>query len=137
MKSQGVADATALQTNAENMTGTELHKETYKIPDFNAENQYLDYKIGFVCKTVAGNVVKLLQPYDSTIFTRQPEELTAQWGFKWSSDPALAKPFLQSAESPYMIDECCIWEDAIYRSTIDNNIHSPADYPAGWNIVEA
>lgn len=28
-------------------------------------------------------------------------------------------------------------DDPVYRSTIDNNVWSPADYPAGWEVVEA
>lgn len=136
MRSQGAADATALQENAENMTGTELHAESHKVPNFDNENQYLNYKAGFICKSAIGNVVKLLQPYDSLVYTAQPEELPAQWGFKWSTNPEHAKPFISSATSPYMIGECCTWEDAVYKSLIDNNVYSPADYPAGWEIVE-
>lgn len=136
MRSQGAADAAALQENAANMTGTELHAEAHKIPNFDNENQYINYSAGFVCKSAIGNVVKLLQPYDSLVYTAQPEELPAQWGFKWSTDPAHAKPFIAMATSPYMIGECCTWEDAVYKSLIDNNVYSPADYPAGWEIVE-
>lgn len=132
LRSQGVADATALQNNADNMTGTELHNEAQKIPEFNNEKQYLNYKIGFVCKSKLGNVVRLLQSYDSLIYPQQPEELAAQWGFKWSTNPEHAKPFLKSVTSPYMKYECCIWEDEVYKSTIDNNTYTPAEYPAGW-----
>ena len=32
---------------------------------------------GFVCKSSAGRVVRLLQPYDSNIYTGEPEELPA------------------------------------------------------------
>lgn len=136
MRSQGAADATALQENAENMTGTEIHANGHKVPNFDNKNQYLNYKAGFICKSAIGNIVKLLQPYNSLVYTGQPEELVAQWGFKWSTDPAHAKPFVKSATSPYMKDECCVWEEAVYKSLIDNNVHSPADYPAGWEIVE-
>ena len=136
MRSQGAADATALQENAENMSGTELHSEAHKIPNFDNENQYINYKAGFICKSAIGNVVKLLQPYDSMVYTQQPEELVAQWGFKWSTDPAHAKPFIASATSPYMKDECCLWNEACYRSLIDNNVHSPEAYPQGWTLVE-
>ena len=43
----------------------------------------LERKAGFVCRSTAGRVVRLLQPYDSTIYnTQEPEELEAQWGFE-------------------------------------------------------
>ena len=32
-------------------------------------------------------------------------------------------------------DECGWWEDALYKSLIDNNVWTPAAYPAGWEIV--
>jgi hypothetical protein len=33
------------------------------------------------------------------------------------------------------MDDYVIFENAIYKSLIDNNSWSPADYPAGWEIV--
>lgn len=37
----------------------------------------------------------------------------------------------------YMAGDKVIYEGVVYESTIDNNVWSPADYPAGWQIVEA
>ena len=90
---------------------------------------------GFVCKSSAGRVVKLLQPYDSDIFTAEPEELPAQWGFVWSTDPVKALPFVAISTSPYMIGDCCTENDKTYKSKIDNNVWSPSSYPAGWEEV--
>lgn len=36
----------------------------------------------------------------------------------------------------YMIGDKVKFEDRIYESIIDNNIWSPADYPAGWKVIE-
>lgn len=36
----------------------------------------------------------------------------------------------------YMTGDKVTYEGVVYESTIDNNIWSPADYPAGWQIVE-
>ena len=36
----------------------------------------------------------------------------------------------------YMTGDKVMYEGAAYESTIDNNVWSPADYPAGWQIVE-
>lgn len=32
-------------------------------------------------------------------------------------------------------DECGWWGDDLYKSLIDNNIWTPADYPTGWEKV--
>ena len=136
MRDKGAADAHDLQNRAANMTGTEINAEDDKIPSFKPENQYLNYDAGFICKSSSGNVVKLLQPYDSTIYTGQPEELPAQWGFKWSTDPAKAKPFIAISTSPYMIGDCCTENGNTYRSKIDNNVWAPSAHPSGWELVE-
>lgn len=132
--------AQALQGQAETMTGTELNAEDRFIPDFSVaceKENMLNRPIGFVCKSTAGRVVKLLQPYDSTIYTAEPEELAAQWGFVWSDDPEKAKPFISLATSPYMKGNCCTEGGVVYRSTIDNNTWSPSAYPQGWEKVTA
>lgn len=138
MKRSGKAAAEALQAKAEEMTGTELYDEYSFIPSFYAaiaQKNMLDRPAGFVCRSPQGRVVKLLQPYDSTVFTAEPEELPAQWGFKWSQKPKHALPFFKSAESLYMKGDCCTYNDAVYRSLIDNNSYSPEEYPAGWEVV--
>ena len=37
----------------------------------------------------------------------------------------------------YMTGNKVMYEGIIYESTIDNNIWSPKDYPAGWKVVES
>lgn len=138
MHAKGVADAKDLQERSGSMTGTELYSEEEKIPFFVAACQtknMLERKAGFVCKSSAGRVVKLLQPYDSTVYTGEPETLPAQWGFKWSQDPAKALPFIALSTSPYMVGDCCTEGGKTWRSKIDNNVHAPSAYPAGWQDV--
>lgn len=140
MRKQGRLLALELQSRAGEMSGTELYAEDGYIPEFQKArtvNNMLNRPIGFVCKSSAGRVVKLLQPYDSDIFTAEPEELPAQWGFVWSKDPAKALPFVAISTSPYMKGNCCTDEDATYCSLIDNNVWRPGDYPAGWKKVES
>lgn len=135
----GLAAASELQVTAGDMTGTELYAESERIPDFAAavaKQNMLTRKAGFVCRSTAGRVVKLLQPYDSDIYTAEPEELGAQWGFVWSTDPADALPFVALSTSPYNEGECCTEGGVVYRSTIAGNVWSPADYPQGWEEVE-
>lgn len=139
MYNQGRADAQALQAEADKLTGTQLNAEGGKIPDFQAtvkNANMLTRLAGFVCKSTAGRVVKLLQPYDSTIFTGEPEELPAQWGFVWSQDPAHAKPFVAISTSPYNKGDCCTEDGTVYRSTMDGNVWAPSAYPQGWEAVE-
>ena len=83
MYAQGRANALALQAKAPEMTGTELYAADRDIPHFEAActvKNMLERVAGFVCLSPAGRVVRLLQPYDSTIYTQVPEELPAQWG---------------------------------------------------------
>lgn len=138
MREKGTYDAMQLQTTAEKMTGTELYAEDEKIPAFVsacANANMLNRPVGFVCKSSAGRVVKLLQVYDSTVYTTEPEELPAQWGFVWSTDPAKALPYVAISTSPYMTGDCCSENGVVFRSTIDNNVWAPSAYPTGWEKV--
>lgn len=138
MHAKGVADAKDLQTRSASMDGTALYAEEEKIPDFKsacANMNMLERPVGFVCKSSAGRVVKLLQVYDSTVYSQEPEELPAQWGFKWSTDPSKALPFIALSTSPYGKGECCTEGGKTWRSKIDNNVHSPSAYPQGWQDV--
>ena len=140
MRAQGLADATALQTRAPEMDGTALYSDKQKIPDFQAakeQKNMLQRPVGFVCRSTAGRVVKLLQVYDSMVYPGEPEELPAQWGFVWSTNPEDALPFVALSTSPYGIGECCTENGQVYRSTIDNNVWAPSAYPQGWEAVNA
>ena len=90
---------------------------------------------GFVCKSSAGRVVRLIQNYDSDIFTQEPEKLPAQWRFVWSTDPAKAQPFLSLSTSPYNTGECCTEDGIVYRSRVDGNVWAPSAYMAAWEMV--
>lgn len=140
MYAQGRANALTLQEKAPEMTGTELNAADGDIPSFAAavaNKNMLERSAGFVCRSSAGRVVRLVQPYDSTVYTQEPEELSAQWGFAWSTDPAKALPFIAMATSPYNKGDCCTEDGKVYRSTADNNVWSPSAYPQGWEEVTA
>lgn len=140
MYAQGRANALKLQNEAPGMTGTALYAADKDIPTFAAavaNSNMLERTAGFVCLSTAGRVVRLVQPYDSTIYTQEPEDLPAQWGFAWSTDPAKALPFIALATSPYSKGDCCTEGGKTWRSTIDNNVWSPAAYPQGWEEVAA
>jgi hypothetical protein len=137
-RERGRAAAREVQTKAPDMNGTELYAVDDRIPDFVAacaKQNMLERPVGFVCKSSAGRVVRLLQVYDSTIYTQEPEELPAQWGFVWSNDPAKALPFVAISTSPFMKGNCCSENDKVYRSKHDNNVHAPSAWPDGWEEV--
>ena len=139
MKRSGKLAAQSIQDKAETMTGTELYAEDMYIPDFKAavlKMNMLERKVGFICKSTEGRVVKLLQNYDSTIYTKEPEEYPALFGFVWSNDPKKAKPFIALSTSPYNTGNCCTENGEVFRSTIDNNVYAPSVYPQGWEKVE-
>lgn len=135
IRQAGKADATVLQTRADNLTGTQLNEETVKLPTFKAACQLknmLERSSGFVCKSSMGRVVKLLQPYDSTIYTQEPEELPAQWGFVWSQNPKHALPFISLSTSTYNKGDCCTYDEHVWRSGIDNNVWAPGTPNVAW-----
>lgn len=137
-RQRGRLAAQEVQNSADSMTGTELNAVDDRIPRFAAAvaaKNMLARPVGFVCKSTAGRVVRLIQPYDSTIYTQEPEELPAQWGFKWSTDPKKARPFVAISTSPYNMDECCTFNGHVWRSGQDGNVWSPEAYPAGWKAL--
>lgn len=135
-RQRGRAAALEVQEKAPEMDGTTLNAVDDRVPDFVAacaRKNMLERKAGFVCKSSAGRVVRLLQPYDSTIYTQEPEELVAQWGFAWSQDPAKARPFIALSTSPYMTGDCCTHDGHVWRSGQDNNVWAPGTVGVKWD----
>lgn len=139
MQKAGLTQAQAIQERSPDMTGTELYAAEDYIPDFKtavAAKNMLTRKAGqedgFVCRSTAGRVVRLIQNYDSTVYTQEPEELPAQWGFVWSTDPAKALPFIALATSPYNTGDCCTHEGHVWRSGQDGNVWAPGSVGADW-----
>lgn len=143
LRRAGKAAAVNLQAESPSMTGTELCATEEYIPDFQAAKaakNMLERKAGqkdsFVCRSSAGRVVRLLQVYDSEIYPQEPEELPAQWGFVWSTDPDKALPFLSLSTSPYAKGDCCTSGGKTWRSKIDTNTWSPETNPEFWEGVK-
>ena len=137
---EGRRQALELQDRSAAMTGTELNAADDLIPAFSEavkQKNMLDRKAGqtdgFVCLSPAGRVVRLIQKYDSNVFTQTPEELPAQWRMVWSTDPAKAKPFIASSTSYYNIGDCCLnAAGQPRRSKIDANVFDPDTSPQFW-----
>lgn len=140
MRKYGEATAKALQEKAPEMTGTELYDEYGYIPSYYAalaKCNMLKRKAGFICRSPKGRVVGLIQPYDSDIYTQEPEDLPALWRFIWSKNPKHALPFVAISTSPFNKDECCIGSDGVtYASEIDTNTWDPVVNPQFWRIAE-
>lgn len=140
MYEEGRRQALEIQERSSGMTGTELNAADDRIPRF-AEavklKNMLDRPVGFVCKSTAGRVVRLLQNYDSSIFTGEPEELPAQFGFVWSDDPAKARPFVAISTSPYMTGNCCTYDGHVWRSGQDGNTWAPGTINIKWEDLGA
>lgn len=142
-RQRGRVAALEVQEKAPTMNGTELYAVDDRIPRFRAACEHKNMlerpagqENGFVCRSTEGRVVRLLQPYDSTVYTAEPEELPAQWGFVWSTDPEKAFPFIALSTSPYAKGDCCLNEAGIpKRSTLDNNVWSPDTNPELWEDV--
>ena len=135
LRRAGKSAAEKIQTAAQDMTGTQLYAEDGYIPEFKAASErknMLERAVGFVCKSSAGRVVRLLQPYDSSVYPQEPEELPAQWGFVWSTDPEKALRFIALATSPYATGDCCTEGGHVWRSKMHNNTWNPNEYPSGW-----
>lgn len=137
MKEIGKEAVAAMQAEAPELDGTAIIDRESDIPDFDPSKQYLNWKTGSVVRD-GGQVWKLIQPYDSTIYTDTPDKMRAQWGLCHTKDPAKAKPYIAplGQSGTYMIGECCTVEEVIYRSKIDNNVWNPPEYPDGWEVVE-
>ena len=143
MYDEGRRQALALQEASSGMTGTELNAADDRIPDFreavkvkNMLQRKAGQTDGFVCRSSAGRVVRLIQKYDSDIFTGEPEDLPAQFRFVWSTDPAKARPFISSATSYYNKGDCCLnAAGQPVRSNIDVNTWDPDVSPQFWDAV--
>lgn len=134
-RQRGRAAAQEVQIKAPEMTGTELYSVSDRIPSFKAacaKMNMLDRPRGFVCRSSAGRVVRLLQNYNSDTYPQEPEELSAQWGFVWSTDPAKALPFVALATSPYNAGDCCTHEGHVWRSGQNGNVWVPGTTGVKW-----
>src|SRR5699024_6272706 len=93
---------------------------------------------GFVCRATADPVVRLLLPYESTIYTSAPETLPAQWGSVLSHYPRKALPLVSLDTLRHHTGDCCTYpaEDGVhhvYRSGQDGNVWPPRTVNIQWD----
>ena len=134
MREVGLRAAEKLQSQAQEMDGTQLIDHEGDIPDFDPDkHQYLNWPTGSAVRS-EDQVWKLIQPYDSAIYKDPPSQMRAQWGLMHTKNPDKAKPYDEplGTSGMYMKGECCTYNGATYISTMDNNVWNPEAYPNGW-----
>lgn len=136
----GKADALDLRVDAvsEAITDTEIIDREICIPDWREDGDYLLVPAGSPFRD-NGQVYGLLQPHNASHYPNQrPSDLRALWGLKHTTNPERAKPYVApiGTSGLYMADECCLLNDKIYKSKVDNNAYSPVDYPQNWEEVD-
>lgn len=67
----------------------------------------------------------------STDWVAYVEETASSGGEEGGPIPEWVQPDM-AEHMPYMIGDQVMYEGVAYESLIDNNVWSPADYPAGW-----
>lgn len=79
MREYGMRRAQDLQETSEGMMGTELYEKEDYIPDFSAavaKKNMLERKAGktdgFLCRSSAGRIVRLIQNYNSDTYPQEP-----------------------------------------------------------------
>lgn len=138
MRAIGQADATSLatQTEAGELTDSEIIDREQAVPAFDNTKDYTSYPVGFAVQD-EGQVWGLIQPYNAGNYTNQrPADLRALWGLKHTKNPLKAKPFVApyGTSGMYMAGECVLENGLVYISKVDNNVYSPSAYPQNWTL---
>ena len=138
MREKGIQDARTLATQAVagEADGTALIDQEEKIPTWR-QRDFSDVPVGTPYKW-QGQVYKLWQQHDAAgQGDWRPDKAVSLWDICHTADPARAKPYAppQGSRGLYQKGECCVWEDQVQRSKVDNNAYSPAGYPANWEAV--
>ena len=139
MKAQGTEDALDLRGRAAEMDGTGIIAEESKAPAFDPAKDYTGWPVGAPVQD-DGQVYKLLQPYNASTWPDQrPADLPALWSVCHTKDPDRAKPYMapNGTSGMYMTGECCTEGGSDDRSTIDDNVWRPSEYPQGWEAAQS
>lgn len=121
------------QNRASEMTADELYEASDFLPTYNEDRDYSGKPAGYVCKSIDGVIMRLAEP-SATFDLNDSKNGASQpmWGYIWSKDPKYAKTYVRSELTPYNAGDCCLWNDEVYISKIDENYHSPEEAPNDW-----
>lgn len=116
---QGATDAEALEMRS-------LYPEWCADVEYQA-GYYLQYK---------GVLYKVLQGHTSQADWTPDKAVSLYVNVADPQDPYPPYKAPTGAQDAYKKGDGVTFEGKHYRSKIDGNVHSPAEYPAGWEIVE-
>ena len=64
-----------------------------------------------------------------------PDNAPALWEDLQYRDGYRIIPEVITVTTAFAKDECGWWGDVLYRSLIDANVYTPAQYPNGWEVM--
>ena len=65
-----------------------------------------------------------------------PDNAPALWEDIKYKDGYRIVPEIITVTTAFSKDEFGWWNNILYKSLLDNNVYTPAAYPAGWEVVE-
>ena len=138
-REKGRADALALASVANEMTGTDLIHNEDKIPAWSESAVYTAEHIGFPVRD-GGQVFTILQPHTPAHNPGvRPADLPAIYSIQHTKEVDDAKEYQPPAGTSgmYMEDEVCIRLDKTWRSLKDNNPYPPGEVGTDtfWEVV--
>ena len=134
-RDRGRAAALNLAGRASGMTGTAIIAEQGHIPAWRDDAVYTATHVGYPVQD-GDQVYTIIQPHTPAHNPGfRPADLPAIYSIKHTTDPKRAKPYMapNGTSGAYMKDDCAVDGGRVYRSTIDNNVWKPSDYPTGWD----
>lgn len=137
MRRLGRADALALRSKANGMTGTEIIASEECIPAWDGSKDYSNWPTGAPV-TDEGQVWTLIQPHNAANYEGRPSSLRALWGLCHTTNPAKAKPWIAplGTSGMYMAGECYIdTNGTVWRCKQDNMVYDASALPNAWEEV--
>ena len=106
---------------------------TFLYPAWNGDG--VEYHVGDRVR-FEETLYKVLQNHTSQS-TWTPATAHSLFAEVLNPDPHVIPDWKQpDSSNPYMKGDKVRFEEHIYESLIDNNVWSPAAYPAGWKLIE-
>ena len=94
----------------------------------------VEYKVGDVLQ-FGGKLYRCNLDHTSQE-TWKPDVSPSLWTQIMYRDGIRIIPEVITATQAFAKDEIGWWGDAMYRSLIDANVHTPEQYPAGWRLFD-
>ena len=129
----------ANRTVNDGLDGTAIIAEQDHVPAWSEDAVYTLDHVGYPVQD-GDQVYTILQPHTPAHNPGfRPADLPAIYSIQHTKDPARAKPYMppNGTSGMYMIGDCCRVDVKVFRSTVDNNVWHPNDYPAGWEEVQS